>query len=118
MQEWSEAIRKLDRLQQELQRRNEAEAAKYAAARSLTPDQEVHVRGILSRQRAAYQSSASKADPLSRNFRRDIRTLRSKPPPRKVRKAIGEPAHWRKKNKDAPSVGAKPESIMPNTTYV
>ena len=81
-------------------------------------DQEGNVRGILSRRRIASQTSVSKADPLSRKFRRDIRPLRSKPLPRKVQKAIGKPVSQKKKNKDARPVGVKPEYIMQNTTYV
>ena len=113
-----EAIRKLNKRQKDLQRRNEAEAAKCVLVRSITPDQEGHAREILSRRRAASQASISKADPLLRNLRRDIRTLRSKLLPRKVLKTFGKPAPRRKKNKGAPPVGAKPESIIPNSTYV
>ncbi len=114
----SKAIRELYKRQKDLQRRNETEAAKYAPICSLTPDQEGHVREILSRRRAASQRSVSKSEPLSCNLRRDIWPLRSKSLPRKVLKNLKKPALRRKGNKDAPPVGAKPESIMPNTTYI
>eukprot|EP00171_Calliarthron_tuberculosum_P005849 IDg5849t1 len=108
-----------------LSAKSAAEAARFPRVRPLSEADELEFARQLAASRAesTFRLATRKSGPhpLDRDYRRDIRPLRSKPQSRRSRKSEGKKAPRRpnKRPKEAaPPLGDKPSSFIDNKIYI